>query len=521
MHGRALSSRRRFAAAALALSLLAPVAGAWASEGPPSVSQSPPQGPDGPPAPLGRRPTGTDRTGRTPLSAVASMRGPATLRVRAAPLVRGVSDGALLRRTRGAERASLLRQVRRDGASIVRIPAEWRLNAPRQLVTPRDPGDPGYRFQVLDGMVRAVAAAHLKPFIVVSHAPAWAEAAPRWDFAAPGSWGVRPEALAAFATALARRYSGRYVPPGAPRALPSVRLFQAWNEPNLPAYLGPQWIAPAGRWQPWAPRQYRRMLNAVYSAVKRVRRDASVISGGLAPNGEAVDGEGRMPPLRFLRAFLCLDPNGRPMRPRCPDPPRMDGFGFHPLSTGDPDLPAVSHLDIAVADISKATRALDTAVAAGILRSRPPVWVTEINWTTPQAASGAATAPQWVGRAFQRLWRAGTRVVTWQFVQDRPGERSAGLRGRDGRPKAVLRAFRFPLDVVRENARVVRVWTLGPSGSDRRICVSLLHRGRWIRVRCATATAGRPLVMRVRVRGRAWLRAGTRRAHSARIPVGR
>lgn len=504
-----------------ACALPAPAVGAAATVTPPAVSQSPPLSPDAPPMPLGRAPHGVDRSGRTPRGAVPSVRRAPAPSVRTGRLVRGVSDGLLLRRARGAELTTLLRQIRRAGATIVRLPAEWRLAAPRQPAHPGRAGDPAYRFGALDRMVRAAAGAHLEPLLVVSHAPAWAEAGLRWDFAAAGSWGVRPDALGAFAAALARRYSGRYVPRGARAALPPVRLLQAWNEPNLPAYLSPQWAAPLGRWEPWAPRHYRRMLNAFFAAVKRVRRDATVVSGGLAPTGEAIDGEGRMPPVRFLQAFLCLDERGRPVHPRCSDPPRMDALAFHPLSTGDPDLPAISRLDVAVADVSKITGALRTAAAAGLLRGAPPVWVTEMNWATePRGMPSDSQLPRWIGRALQRLWRAGTRVVIWQFLRDRPGERPAGLRDRRGRPKAALRAFRFPLDVVRESPRLLRVWALAPPGAGRHVCIQRRRRGAWSRLRCGIGSPGRPLTVALAVGGRPRLRAVTRTTRSAGLRVG-
>ena len=66
---------------------------------------------------------------------------------------------------------------------------------------------------------------------------------------------------------MTRRYDGCFPDPQRPGgALPAVRLFQAWNEPNLAHYLEPQWVAEGGRWRPFSPLLYRQLLDAVYAA---------------------------------------------------------------------------------------------------------------------------------------------------------------------------------------------------------------------------------------------------------------
>ena len=104
---------------------------------------------------------------------------------------------------------------------------------------------------------------------MVSHAPAFAEAPHRWPYAYPGSWAPSPTALEEFAAALARRYDGCFPDPLTPgHALPRVRLFQAWNEPNLARYLEPQWVAEDGRWSAFSPLLYRQLLNGFYTGVE-------------------------------------------------------------------------------------------------------------------------------------------------------------------------------------------------------------------------------------------------------------
>lgn len=508
------------AATALSLAVVTFVSGTQAAAGRPlpPFSQGPPAIDGGPPQPFGRPPTPVDRFRRTSPAATDSLRGsPAGGRARHR-FERGVSDGALLRRSSPRGRAALLVQARRDGARIVRIPVEWRILAWDKPREPRDPADPGYNFTALDAQVRAVHAAGLRALLVAGHAPPWAQAPGAWRFAADGSWAIQARALGELGTALARRYSGHFLPAGSTRLLPRVSLLQSWNEPNLPDYLSPQWAADDGLWKPWAPAHYRLMHNAFYRAVKAVQPRAIVATAGLAPNGDARDGIGRMAPVRFLRAFLCLDANGRPLRPRCSDPPLVDAVGFHPLSTGDPDRQAVSSLDVAVADIGKVLRVLRTARAAGILRALPPLWITEINWTTP--AGGGQQRARWVARAFQRMWRAGADLALWQFIRDRPGERAAGMRTRRGRAKTILGGYRFPLDLVRTDAHHVRAWILTPRTGGR-ACVNVRVPRGWRRLRCARTPRDRPLVLRLHLTGRASVRATSGAARSPAVRIGR
>jgi hypothetical protein len=386
-----------------------------------------------------------------------------------------------------------MKRIRETGAAVVRIPVDWRsivAEDPPTGFDAADPASPEYRFATVDAAVLSAVSAGLEPLLVVSHAPAFAEASPRWLYAYPGSWAPSPTAIEEFAAALARRYDGSFADPQVPGGLlPRVRLYQAWNEPNLTRYLEPQWVLEEGRWTAFSALLYREMLNGFYSGVKSVAPDDVVVAAGVAPNGDP-EGVGRMQPVRFLRELLCLSVRGRAgtesARVACPDPPHFDVLAFHPLSIGDPDLPAVSSLDVSIADAAKITGLLrgaerrHTALPAGA----KPVWVTELNWeSAPQTANGVQARLQaaWISRALHRLWVAGVSLVAWQFLVDPyPGVRaltptggtveyprpaglySAGVGGdpENAQPKPFLRGFSFPFDPLRVGPRRVRVWGL-------------------------------------------------------------
>lgn len=462
---------------------------------PPSVLPTPSRsGPEGPPRPFGVEPPPGLRpppTGRGLVAAQnrALLEGPFPR----GGLTRGVSDGALLLDEQARVRELALRRIRETGATVVRIPVDWRDSVaaePPPGFEADDPASPAYRFARIDAAVLSTLAAGLTPLLVVSHAPAFAEAPNRWPYAYLGSWAPSPIALEAFATALARRFDGSFPDPQAPGGvLPRVMLFQAWNEPNLARYLEPQWVVERGRWHAFSPLLYRQMLNAFYAGVKSVQPADVVIAAGVAPNGDP-EGVGRMAPVQFLRALLCLPASDRSgsgqIGSRCPEPPHFDVLDFHPLSVGDPDLPAPFSLEVSISDAAKITGLLQRAeqLHTALPDVAKPVWVTELNWeSAPQSTHGVAPdlQAQWISRALHRLWVAGVSLVSWQFLIDPyPGlslntptgttvelPRPAGLysAGVDGNPesatpKPFLGGFTFPFDPLRVDSRQVRVWAL-------------------------------------------------------------
>lgn len=485
-----------------ALALLSAIA--WLQ--PPAVLPLPSRtGADGPPRPYGVEPP----SGALPSHTDGSLVRAQTHALLYGPfphggLARGVSDGALMLSEHPEVRALTMSRVRALGGSVARIPVNWRevVATPPADFQARDPASPYYRFSHIDAAVESAAAAGLEPLLVVSHAPAFAEAPDRWRYAYLGSWAPNPAALQDFAAALARRYDGAFPDPLHPGvALPRVRLLQAWNEPNLSRYLEPQWVVVQGRWSAFSPRLYRGLLNGFYAGVKSVEPGDTVIAAGIAPEGEPA-GMGVMAPVTFLEGLLCLHGAARAS---CPQPPHLDVLAFHPLSVFDPDIPAVSAPDVAVSDIAKITdllaraERLHTVLPAG----RPPVWVTELNWeSSPPTSKGVpgSLQPAWLSRALHRLWVGGVSLVDWQFLVDPYGgvplalpdgslivySRPAGLYapgpGGDtalAYPKPFALGFTLPFDPLRVNRRQLRVWALLMHAGQSALLQRQGSGGRW------------------------------------------
>ena len=140
----------------------------------------------------------------------------------------------------GETRAAFV-NVRRTGATLARLAIDWSVVAPGgqerpEGFAPTRPDDPLYRWDGVDRQVRDAVAAGLSPIVSISGAPPWAQR--RVEHRRPEDGPYRPSfrALAEFALAAARRYSGSFAD------LPRVRYWQVWNEPNFSFYLMPQTV---------------------------------------------------------------------------------------------------------------------------------------------------------------------------------------------------------------------------------------------------------------------------------------
>jgi hypothetical protein len=372
-------------------------------------------------------------------------------------------------------RAAAFERTKAVGSTIVRLNAMWSEIAPGQPTpgTGSDAGNPAYDWASLDAAVRDANTRSLEVLITVNRAPRWAEGAGRPSSAPPGSWKPDVAAYQDFVSAAAERYSGRFPDPLMPSAaLPRVRNWQIWNEPNLDTYLGPQWVRRSGRWVPQSPADYRRLLNAGYEAVKRADPRNTVVSAGTAPYGDPAPGGRRMPPARFWRELLCLQPSLRPLR--CGPAARFDVAAHHPYSVGGPYRRALNPDDVTVPDLAKLKAPLGAAVRArtALPALAKPLWVTEISWdSSPPDPDGvpARRHAAWVAESFHQLWRQGVRTITWLLVTDAPPEPSfastyqSGMFQRDGSEKLAARAFRLPL-VARRVRGGVRYWCVTPLG---------------------------------------------------------
>jgi hypothetical protein len=415
-----------------------------------------------------------------------------------------------------------LRRATSDGAQIVRLPILWSAVAPR--VRPRgfraaDPGSPGYNWSSVDGTVRSLSSAGSQVLLFVFGAPRWAEGPGQPPGTTPGSWRPDPRQLGLFARAAALRYSGRYHDPALPgKALPRVRYWEAWNEPNLSIFLSPQWTRSSGGYAPASPILYRRMLNAFYASVKHVNRTDVVIAGGTAPFGDPPGGA-RMPPVSFWQQLLCLQ--GAALQGVACDRAHFDVVDHHPYDIAGPLVPALDPGDVSIPDMGKLTRLLRAAVSAHtILPSGPKaVWATEIGWTSrPPDPLGVPLMQQahWLEEALHVLWTEGVSTVLWIQLSDQtsritPAALEDGVYFANGRPKPAATAFRFPFVTTREGG-TARILAWGRAPVAGKLLIEARAGGRWTVVRRASVRRLQVFSLTIDSPGRATLRAkiGTR-----------
>lgn len=365
----------------------------------------------------------------------------------------------------GANAAIELGRAHAAGATFIRIDLFWSSVAVRKGGDPSDPANPAYAWGAYDQTLRTAVADGLTPIVTIVLAPVWARSDPQ-------SLRPDPGALAAFATAAARRYSGSF------RGLPRVRYWMIWNEPDLEAFLSPQ----TENGELTAATWYRRMVNASYEAIHAVRRDDFVIAGGLAPYVG-----GGTPPLDFMRAALCVEP-------KCSDTIRFDAWSVHPYTYGGPTHPPATPNGVALGNLSQVRALLVQQQRAGIIVAPRPVqfFVTEFGYDSDPpdpAALPFSLQTRWVSQALYEMWRNRVSVVTWFLLRDLPRDKApfqsglyfTGSTVAADRPKPTLRAFRFPF-IALVDGHGTTLWGRTPWGKPGTVLVQKRTRGSWKKV---------------------------------------
>jgi hypothetical protein len=414
---------------------------------------------------------------------------------RSAPLISIFEAGPQLQ----SDPAGTLAKLRRLGVQVVKVFVPWeRLAGATPPAAGADAADPATypaaAWAPYDTIVRDASARGLGVDLTVNAPPLWAAG----SGAPPGAhpqWKPSASAYGQFMRAVATRYSGTYKPAGAASALPRVRFWSIWNEPNFGPDLAPQAIGHSRI--EVSPALYRSLVDAGWSALSATGhgRD-TILIGELAPRGQTggshpgnFDG---MVPLRFLRALYCVDAElkplaGAPATERgCPARPgdfrsqhpglfEATGFADHPYGQGrvPPNVPAAGEPDYAdFPAIPRLERTLDRIMTAYGSSKRWSIYSTEFGYQTdpPERISYAATPKQaafFDNWAEYLSWRD-PRIASYDQYQliDPPtagalGGFATGLLFADGTPKATFAAYRMPLFMPQTAAnknRELEVW---------------------------------------------------------------
>ena len=258
------------------------------------------------------------------------------------------------------QRSQLLRQ-RAAGFTILRQTFDW------QAI---EPAAGRFSFEMTDRFVLAAASAGIRVLPVLFGEPGWASSRPAGNGTRATFAPADPDAFAAFAAAIAKRYGAggslwREHREVTPRPIAS---YQIWNEPNLPIYWGGSPSASG----------YARLLSAASAGLRAVHPGVKVITAGMPQSKQGVD------LLVYLR--------------------RLYAAGAGPSI----DAVAVNAYSPSVAGIVRRARAV-RRLLNGRGAGRTGLWVTEFGWADNGPRQGyrvtAAKQASLVAGAFAELSR--------------------------------------------------------------------------------------------------------------------
>jgi hypothetical protein len=227
----------------------------------------------------------------------------------------------------------------------------------------------------------------------------------------------------------ALRYSGTFLDTASGRILPRVSLWLAWNEPNNPVFLQPQFTRVRGHWQMAAPEAYARICNAVYDGVHATAGPEQVGCGATAPRGSNSPTGARpsIAPLAFMRAAKRAG-----LR-------TFDAWAHHPYYGAPFQTPSTRAVGPHAVELGN----IDTLIAELThLYGDKPLWITEYGFETkpPDGFFGVSWQKQalYLKQAYE-IARANPRIdlFTWFLLEDSPSPDGwqSGLIDVNGRHK--------------------------------------------------------------------------------------
>ena len=309
--------------------------------------------------------------------------------------------------------------------------------AKRRPTNGANPADPAYDWTAYDRTVNYAAQYGIKVVFSILGTPPWAN----------GAKGVNvvPRSaldLERFATAAARRYGGNFRTAEG-RILPPVRQWLAWNEPNNPAFLRPQYVTVKGQPVIQSAIDYAKICNAIVKGVRKTTVGASKVACGVTgPRGNNNPNSSRpaVSPLPFLRAMKKAGAKG------------FDAYAHHPYYGAPRETPSTPpppgiHGNAATAITLGNINLLAREVVR--LYGNKRIWITEYGYQTnpPDRIFGVSFANQ--GRYLTQAYGIAKRhpridMFLWFLLRDerRGGEGwQSGLLTASGAKKPSFAAF--------------------------------------------------------------------------------
>jgi hypothetical protein len=318
-------------------------------------------------------------------------------------------------------------------AKVVRINLHWGGTvgvARSRPGNPIDPNDSAYDWSPYDRAVQNASKYGMQVLFSIIDTPGWANGGAGKTHA-PSSM----TDLGNFALAAATRYSGTWTATDGAR-LPAVNLWAAWNEPNNPVFLQPQYKYVRGKWVIQSAIDYAKICEAIYAGVHSARVGGDRVACGVtAPRGNNNPSQVRasVSPLTFLKAVHAAG-----LR-------HFDAWAHHPYPLSPAQTP-----------LSKPNSA--TAISLGNIQTlidqvtkfygQKPIWITEYGWQTnpPDKFFGVSWSKQssYLTQAFA-IARKNPRIqlMLWFLLRDEPNIAGwqSGLETVTGQKKPAFSAF--------------------------------------------------------------------------------
>ena len=320
---------------------------------------------------------------------------------------------------------------------IIRANLDWgqTVAARTRPLHPTDPADPAYDWSFYDRLVLNAAKNKIQVLFTIYGTPRWANGTKKGLNRAPRQLLF----LKQFAFAAAKRYSGTYKRSD-DVVLPAVRKWLAWNEPNNPVFLAPQWAKINKKhYTQVAAKVYAGICRSIYQGVHQTKLTKEVVAcGATDPRGNNAP-KSRRPstsPLAFLAALKKFGLKKS----------QFDVYAHHPYygrPTESPTTKPKDRTSVTLANIGDMTKLLSK------LYGNKKLWITEYGYQTkpPDKAFGVTWVKQaqYLTKAYA-IARKNPRItmMLWFLLRDegRLGGWQSGFFTIGGKKKPAYDAFR-------------------------------------------------------------------------------
>jgi hypothetical protein len=387
----------------------------------------------------------------------APHRAAAPKKAAAAGMLLGINDEAS---TLYGNPPQVFPQLKSLGVKVLRVNLYWGGTpwavAKTKPQDPTDPGDQAYDWSLYDRLARYAETYHIQLMFSILFTPHWANGAK------PNMAPKTMQALQDFAEAAATRYNGFYIPPDwqqqptlekPTEPLPAVSLWTAWNEPNNPVFLTPQYKRVGGKWVVQSAKTYAQICNAVYKGVHsttiapgavtllgpKVAEKEQVACGVTDPKGNDAPATSRasVDPLTFLAAAKAAH-----MGP-------IDAYAHNPYPSSGKETPTY-------VPTGKTARRIQMGNIGTLIKKvsayygSKPIWITEYGYqTNPPNRTIFGTSWQnqaaWLKESVQIAKRnPRIKIFLWYLLRDDGSKQGwqSGLMTTSGQKKPSWNAFK-------------------------------------------------------------------------------